>query len=40
MEEDGKTIIYLGYSKEHMLGVDICLSSPVENALIDWSLKV
>lgn len=36
MEEDGKTIIYLGYSKEHMLGVDICLSLPIENTLIDW----
>ena len=34
MKEDGKTIIYLGYSKEHILGVDICLSSLVAKSLI------
>ena len=34
MKEDGKKIIYLGYSKEHILGVDICLNSPVAKSLI------
>ena len=34
MKEDGKTIIYLRDSKEHILGVGICLSSPVAKALI------
>ena len=34
MKGDGKTIIYSGHSKEHLLGVGICLRSPVGRALI------
>ena len=34
MKGDGKTIIYSGHSKEHLLGVGICLRSPVGKALI------
>ena len=36
MKEDRKTIIYSGISKEHILGVGICSSSPVAKALIGW----
>ena len=36
MKKDGKTIIYSGHSKEHILRVGICLSSPVAKALIGW----
>ena len=36
MKEGGKTIIYSGHSKEHMLEVGICLSFPVAKALIGW----
>ena len=36
MKEHGKTIIYSGHSKEHILGVGICLSLPVAKALIGW----
>ena len=34
MKDNRKTIIYLRDSKEHILGVGICLSSPVAKALI------
>ena len=38
MKDDGKTIIDSGHSKEHILGIGICLSLPVAKALIGWKL--